>query len=90
MSRLIFEDHDTDNHPAIIDATTGRVLPDDHPAVKLAAQLYRNETTLAERRAWHAVTCLNSRTPEDLRLYSHVVEIIKPAMALMSCPTQSQ
>jgi hypothetical protein len=38
-------------------------------------------TTLAERQAWHRVTCQNSRDRQDLALAGGVIERIKAALA---------
>lgn len=81
MSRLLFEDGDPGNLPAVIDPVTRKVLPPESPLSKAAAVAFLNQTTLEERRAWHAVTCLNSRKPEDLELFAAVARKIEAAMS---------
>jgi hypothetical protein len=65
MSWEHFDDNCPGCKPAIIDAITRKVLPDDHPIV-VAAMAGFAETTLAERQGWHRFTCQNSRAPEDI------------------------
>jgi len=40
-----------------------------------------SQTTLAERQAFHRVTCNNSRLPDDLRLTQGIVKRIQAAIA---------
>jgi len=51
--------------PVLLDLTTGKLLPDDNPAVRAMARIW-DQMSLAERQAFHRVTCLNSRAQADL------------------------
>ena len=61
--------------PGMMDTQTGQVLPDDHPLMRHVLEVW-SKTTLKERRAWHAVTCQNSRTKEDLKLARRIMKRI--------------
>lgn len=65
MSCEVFDDACEGCLPALMDATTGAVLPKDHPLMSAVLSVWRS-STLAERKAFHAVTVLNSRTPHDV------------------------
>lgn len=71
--------------PAIIDVKTGKVCPDDHPFMRPVIALW-NEQDLPTRKAWHAVTCRNSRRPEDLRLVQPFVDKIQAEIAKITPP----
>jgi len=49
----------------MVDVKTGRVLPEDDPAMVKILEIWA-ATTLNERQAYHRVMCLNSRDPLDL------------------------
>lgn len=51
--------------PAMIDAKTGQRMPDDCEPMMAMMRVWAN-TALAERQAFHRVTCLNSRVVTDL------------------------
>jgi hypothetical protein len=53
--------------PVLLDPKTMRALPDDSPEM-VAVMVAWGRTTLEERRAWHRVTCRNSRTASDLQV----------------------
>lgn len=67
MSKEKFDLNCPGCRPAIVDIQTGQVLPADHPAMMKANKVF-NEASILEKQAWHAVTCLNSRSPLDLAL----------------------
>lgn len=52
--------------PALV--TPDGMMPDDHPLVVRIRHIFNNDFGIETRRAWHRVTCLNSRAEEDLRL----------------------
>jgi len=60
-----FEENCRGCKPAMIDTRTMKALPDDNPAMQAIFKVW-DGLTLAERQAWHRVTCLNSRVPSDL------------------------
>jgi hypothetical protein len=76
MSIKVYQEDCPGCKPAAMDMKTGQVLPDDHP---LAQQILRawGQTTLAQRKAWHKVTCLNSTDPLDLLLAQQFVSMIQ-------------
>jgi hypothetical protein len=57
----------------MIDAETGKILPEDHPAMVKIMEVW-GKTTRPEREAFHNVTCLNSRNPEDLRKVKGILD----------------
>lgn len=59
--------------PVLIDARTGKPVPPDDEAMK-ALMLVWSSTTLAERQAFHRVTCLNSRADADLLVIARITE----------------
>lgn len=65
--------------PVLIDPTTGKVSPPDSPEMKAIMEVWQL-TTLTERQAWHRFTCQNSRTPGDLRIINHLVEMMGNAL----------
>ena len=58
--------------PAIFDLNTQAVLPDDHPVMVKIFKVY-DAASLLEKRAWHAVTCKNSRAVLDMALAEDLV-----------------
>lgn len=50
----------------MVDAQTGKVLPDDSPQMQCVLSIWA-ETTREEREAFHRVTCLNSRAKSDMQ-----------------------
>lgn len=67
MSKTKYEDGCTGCEPAGIDTRTGEKLPPEHPA-SVGMMVAWAQTNRRTRKAWHAVTCLNSRRPGDLRI----------------------
>lgn len=61
----------------MLDTTTGKKLPDDSPIMLVVNQIWDNETTYQERKAFIEVTLHNSQSPSDLRLFRALVEKIQ-------------
>ena len=80
MSLQKFDDECRGCKPAMMDVQTGKVLPDDSPSMQIVLRLW-GETTLAERQAWHRVTCQNSRAPEDLRFAQVFTQRVQKALS---------
>jgi hypothetical protein len=78
MSWEEFDDNCPGCRPAILDLETGKALPEEHPLMVKMAGVWAT-TSLAERRAWHRVTCLNSRDNLDLLLAENLVARFKAA-----------
>jgi hypothetical protein len=66
MSMQAFDNACEGCKPAMLDVKTGQVLPDDAPSMKIVLQLW-NALPLAEKQAWHRVTCQNSRALLDVQ-----------------------
>ena len=66
MSRQKFDDQCSGCRPAVVDAKTGKVLPDDSPQMRCVLSVWAG-TTREEREAFHRFTCLNSRTKSDIQ-----------------------
>jgi hypothetical protein len=79
MSIAQFNDDCPGCRPAVLDPTTGHVLPPEHPVMVTVNSVWAT-TTLEERRAFHNVCCLNSRTPEDLKLVAGLNGRIQAAL----------
>ncbi len=78
----IHKDHDDDCpgcRPAMMDLKTGKVLPPDHPMMKIANAVWA-QTTLAERQAFHRATCNNSEAVEDVRALTDIGQRIEAAI----------
>lgn len=65
--------------PALVSVETGKRLPDDDPLMAVLNQVWDNQTTYAERRAFIEVTLKNSRHPSDLELTSRVIQKLRAA-----------
>lgn len=79
MSFREFDDECRGCKPAMMDVKTGKVLPDDSTQMKIVLRVW-SETTLAERQAWHRVTCQNSRALEDLRFSQAFTKRVQEAL----------
>ena len=71
--------------PALLDIKTGRPYPDASPEMQLIDRLW-GETTLEERRAWHRVTCQNSRALGDLSLAKGFADRVETTLASLRGP----
>lgn len=80
MSIEQFDDECKGCKPAIIDAKTGKVEPDDSPVMKVVMRVWA-ATTLAERKAFHNVCCLNSREQGDMKVMAELSARISAAAA---------
>ncbi len=80
MTRDVFSDDCPGCRPAILDITTGLPLPDESPAMQSVFALWRR-TTRKERLVFHRVTCQNSQTPSDLRIFGDLARRIQQAVA---------
>ena len=80
MSIERFDDVCRGCSPALLDIKTGRPYPDSSPEMQLVDRLW-GETTPEERRAWHRVTCQNSRAVLDLALAKGFADRIEAAFA---------
>jgi hypothetical protein len=78
MSRQEHSDDCPGCEPAMLDRT-GKRVPDDAPEMQVVLKLWK-ETTSEERKAWHSVTCKNSREPADLSLAGGFVERIQKGL----------
>jgi hypothetical protein len=83
VSRKQHDDRCPGCRPALMNIRTQTVLPGDHPEMRAVNAVWEG-TSLAERKAWHAVTCTNSRSREDLALAGGVAERMKRALAPFS------
>jgi hypothetical protein len=79
MSHEEFDDNCPGCRPAILDVETGQVLPETHPIMMAANRVWAN-ATIEERKAFHNVTCLNSRDRKDLELAYKLTEAIKKSL----------
>jgi hypothetical protein len=64
----------------MMDVKIGRVLASDSVEMTTVNRLWQ-ETTLEERRAWHRVTCQNSRALADVRLVKVFSDRLEAALA---------
>ena len=79
MSHENYEEGCPGCKPALLDATTGRVLPEDHPIMKCVLRFWETTTT-EERTAFHDVTCQNSRKESDMLTVQSLMKRMKAAM----------
>jgi len=78
-----FDDKCAGCRPAMVDVNTGLPLADDSPEMTIVNSLWA-ETTLDERRAWHRVTCQNSRKRRDVRFAKAFADRVAQAFAAAS------
>jgi len=62
------------------DGKLGEPLPDDDPIMIAVNKVWNEETTYNQRVAWHRVTCLNSKTPTDLRIAAKITRKMQAAI----------
>lgn len=79
MSREQHDDDCPSCRPALLDLQTGHALPMTDPIMHRVMHVWR-QTELAERQAFHRVTCLNSRAPDDLRVMAALSRRIQLAI----------
>lgn len=63
----------------MVNLETGQALADDS-AEMAAVNCVWSATTLAERQAWHRVTCLNSRSIVDLQIFKTFSDRLESAL----------
>ena len=63
----------------MLDMKTGQQLGPDTPQMQAVNKVW-SETAKQEREAFHRFTCLNSRTPMDMRLVGPLIEKIKQSL----------
>jgi hypothetical protein len=79
---MTLEAHDDDCpgcKPALLNIDTGEPEPDNSPIMQVVFGIW-DTLTLAERQAWHRVTCQNSREPADMRVAKSFAETIQKAL----------
>jgi hypothetical protein len=71
-----------DGQPIIINGMVqvGEPLPDDDPKVVAMIKVWNETTTLQERKAYHAVCCMNSQLPSDRRLAEGIFRRMQAAL----------
>jgi hypothetical protein len=79
MSRTTYSDNCEGCRPAILDLTTGKPLDDNDPAMRKVLAIWET-TTLEERKAYHAVMCLNSRKPDDVAVVRSIMHKFEERM----------
>jgi hypothetical protein len=72
MSLQEYQDNCPGCRPAIVDVKTGVILPDDDPMMVRMLAVWAT-TSVAQRRAYHRVMCLNSRDAIDLFIVNQIV-----------------
>lgn len=66
--------------PALLDVQTGRPMAADTPHMKAVMKVWAG-TFKQEREAFHRVTCQNSRSQSDLRLFHGITSRIQDAIS---------
>jgi hypothetical protein len=67
VSKHSFDENCPGCKPVLIDATTMKPLPKDHPGMVAINRIW-DECSLEEKEAFHKVTCLNNRSPSVMKL----------------------
>jgi len=80
MPELHFCDDCEGCRPAFLDIETGKALPDDHPTMKTALEVWW-EVPKEVRRAFIYVTFHNSHDPEYLDLTDEYMKKLTAALA---------
>lgn len=70
--------------PVMIDARTGEVLPDDNPKMQTLLQVWKEQTTLEERRAYHRTLFQGSMNQKDHKIAQKVAARMQIALEGMS------
>lgn len=65
--------------PALV-TIDGRQMPDDDPKMVIINEIWDNQTTYAQRRAFIEVTLKNSNNFRDLKLCEEVMQKIQKAL----------
>lgn len=83
MSLDRFNDDCTGCRPALFDVQTGESLPAGDPIMKAINRMWDTDTTRAQREAWHAFCCHNSREPHVMILVDQVTAKIQAAISAL-------
>jgi hypothetical protein len=83
MSRERFDDECPGCRPMMVNMQTKRPYADDSVEMTTVNRLW-SETTLDERRAWHRVTCQNSRSLVDVQIAKTFVDRLEAAFAAVA------
>jgi hypothetical protein len=76
MSLEKYDDNCPGCRPAFLNLETNEVLPEDDPIMVKVLAIWA-ETSVAERRAYHRVMCLNSRDAIDLFIVNRIIAKLK-------------
>jgi hypothetical protein len=79
MSTKEFDDECSGCRPAMMDVKTKTMMPDDSPTMRTVLRIW-NRLTLADKRAWHRFTCLQSRAIGDLAVAKRFSEAVEKAL----------
>ena len=82
LSRQRFDDQCPGCRLALVDAQTGKVLPDDSPQMQCVFSVWAG-TTREAREAFHRFTCLNSTAKSDMQIVADLSTRIQKALASM-------
>lgn len=81
MSEFRSSDHDYEGcpgcRPLVFDPQTGET----NSFLTVQAGKVYDAAPVEQKRAWHRVTCLNSRAPDDLELSGKIVQALQRAVA---------
>lgn len=67
MSFEQYEEECSGCRPVVLDVKTLKALPPEHPIMQAVNSVWE-QTTRAEREAFHRVTCQNSRDASDVSI----------------------
>lgn len=76
----IDEQHFKNCRPCLLDTRTGRAESENSPRMQVVNRIWAT-TTQEERLAYHRVTCLNSRAPEDMALSAALADRVRQALS---------
>jgi hypothetical protein len=88
MSMKRFDDECPGCRPAMVNVDTGRLYPDDSVEMIAVNRLWA-QTTSEERKAWHRVTCQNSRSLVDLSVAKAFADRIEAALRALPAKEKS-
>lgn len=89
---MSFEKHDDECpgcRPVLLNHQTGVPLPEDSPQMQAVKSVW-DQTTIAERQAFHRFCCQNSRTEEDTKVVASISRSVELALSLLSLPNKIQ
>lgn len=85
MSMKQFDDNCPGCRPVLVNAKTGKALPEDSPTMRVVLEFVWAKTTPEERRAFHRFTCLNSRDGHDVAIAASIARRIEAALKNVPC-----